>query len=376
MCGRIGWRIDRMKKTVSLFLAVVLAVTAVFSCAPLAFASEFLVVENCEEPDESGLYTAQEDTTVRIADPASVQGQPLHYMLIFTLKNKEMRVTEQIEYEPSQPLRLTDAIIRAIEDGVLTQEELEGVSVAILSMTVGDEDAALSEDIRFLPAACAPVEFLQEEGQYPVSEEIGLSTQTQDAEIRYTLDGTSPLHESALFYDRNTGIVLTEDMNIRASARKAGLKSSEIVQAAYTVAKSGAVAASPVPGTVPAGTEVTLSAAEGETILYTTDGSVPEKGAAGTEDAGTNRASVTVNGDMVISARTYNGAAAPGDVQRFSYRVSGAGDTYEPNDSAVSATEVSFPAKLKATLHTASDVDYYKFHYNYQINSTTTTKCL
>lgn len=367
MCGRRGWRIDRMKKTVSLFLAVVLAVTAVFSYAHFAFASAFLVVENCGGPDESGLYTAQEDTTVRIADPASVQGQPLHYMLIFTLKNKEMRVTEQIEYEPSQPLRLTDAIIRAIEGGVLTQEELEGVSVAILSMTVGDEDAALSEDIRFLPAACEPVEFSQEAGQYPVSEEIGLSTQTQDAEIRYTLDGTSPLHESALFYDRNTGIVLTEDMNIRASARKAGLKSSEIVQAAYTVAKSGAVAASPAPGTVPAGTEVTLSAAEGETILYTTDGSVPEKGAAGTEDAGTNRASVTVNGDMVISARTYNGAAAPGDVQRFSYRVSGAGDTYEPNDSAVSATEVSFPAKLKATLHTASDVDYYKFHYNYQM---------
>ena len=124
-----------MKKTVSLFLAVVLAVTAVFSYAHFTFASAFLVVENCGGPDESGLYTAQEDTLVKIADTSLVQEQSIQYMLIFSMQNKDMRVTEPRDYDVSQPLRLTDEIIRAIEEGVLTQEELDGVSVVMLNMT-------------------------------------------------------------------------------------------------------------------------------------------------------------------------------------------------------------------------------------------------
>ena len=60
-----------MKRTVCLLLTVVLAVSAVFSCASFAFAEECpaklsLVFENCDPPEEGDLYAAEEDTTVRI----------------------------------------------------------------------------------------------------------------------------------------------------------------------------------------------------------------------------------------------------------------------------------------------------------------------
>ncbi len=56
----------------------------------------FLVFENCDPPEEGDLYAAEEDTTVRIADTAPAGGETIYYMLMFTLKNKEARMTERI----------------------------------------------------------------------------------------------------------------------------------------------------------------------------------------------------------------------------------------------------------------------------------------
>lgn len=361
-----------MKRTVCIFLAVILAAAAVFSCASFAFAQEgpaelSLVFKNCDPPEEGDLYAAGEDTTVEIADIAPAGGEPIYYILTFTLKNKEARATERILY--TGPVSLREAIAQAVADGVLSREELDGVGVAFIDMAAGDEyDPVAAGNARFLPAACKPVAFDTAEGEYPAGTLIGLSSETPGAEIYYTLDGTSPRLASALPYDPTVGLALTRDSRILASARKPGLKGSEPTAAAYTVQKSGVVTADPAPGTVPAGTQVTLrAAADAEKILYTTDGTAPAQGAAGTVDSGSNTATVAVNGDMVISARTYQEGVAPGDVQRFSYTVGGVGDAYEPNDSRTAATDVSFPSKIRATIHSAADVDYYKFHYNYAI---------
>lgn len=365
-----GGRADKMKRTVCLLLAAVLAVTAVFSFAPFALAEEgpaelSLVFENCDPPEEGDLYAAEEDTTVRVADIAPAGGEPIYYMLMFTLKNKEVRMTERVPYTETVSLR--KAIAQAVADGVLTQEELDGVGVAFIDMAAGDEyDPVASGNARFMPATCKPVTFDPAAGEYPAGTQLGLSSETADAEIYYTLDGTSPKLPGASLYDSADKLTLTEDSRILASTRKAGLKSSEPSSAAYTVQKSGTVAANPAPGTVDVGTQVILRAsAADEKILYTTDGTVPALDAAGTTDSGDDTAKVVIDRDTVINARTYKDGIAPGDVQRFSYTVGGTGDAYEPNDTQAAATSVSFPSKIRATIHSAVDEDYYKFHYSY-----------
>lgn len=349
---------------------MVLAVAAVFSCEVSALAEEgpaelSLVFENCALPEEGDLYAAEEDTTVRVADTTPAGGEMISYMLMFTLENKEARMTRRIPYTGTVSLR--EAIAQAVTDGVLTQEELDGVGVAFIDVTAGNEyDPVASGNARFMPATCKPVAFDPAAGEYPAGTQIGLSSETADAEIYYTLDGTSPKLPGASLYDSAGQLTLAEDSRILASTRKAGLKSSEPSSAAYTVQKSGRVTANPAPGTVAAGTQVILRAsAVDEKILYTTDGTVPAQGAAGTIDAGADTAEVMIDRDTVINARTYKDSIAPGDVQRFSYTVGGTGDAYEPNDIQETATSVSFPSKIQATIHSAVDVDYYKFHYSY-----------
>lgn len=358
-----------MKRIICWLVAIILAVTAVFSCVSFAFAAEgpaelSLVFENCDPPEAGDLYAAEEDTTVRVADTAPAGGETIYYMLMFTLKNKETRMTERIAYTGTILLR--EAIAQAVADGVLTQEELDGVGVVFIDMTAGDEyDPVASGNARFMPATCKQVAFDQAAGEYPAGTQLGLSSGTADAQIYYTLDGTSPKLSSASLYNPANKLTLTEDVRILASARKAGLKSSEPASGAYTVHKSGMVTADPAPGTVAAGTQVTLRAAADEKILYTTDGTVPAQGAAGTTDSGADTAVVVIGQDTLINARTHKDGVAMGNVQRFSYTVGGMGDQYEPNDARETATDVSFPSKIRATIHSAADVDYYKFHYSY-----------
>ena len=174
--------------------------------------------------------------TVRVADTAPAGEETIYYMLMFTLKNKETRMTERIAYTGTILLR--EAIAQAVADGVLTQEELDGVGVVFIDMTAGDEyDPVASGNARFMPATCKQVAFDQAAGEYPAGTQLGLSSGTADAQIYYTLDGTSPKLSSASLYNPANKLTLTEDVRILASARKAGLKSSEPASGAYTVHK-------------------------------------------------------------------------------------------------------------------------------------------
>ena len=106
-----------MKRIICWLVAIILAVTAVFSCVSFAFAAEgpaelSLVFENCDPPEAGDLYAAEEDTTVRVADTAPAGGETIYYMLMFTLKNKETRMTERIAYTGTILLR--EAIAQAV----------------------------------------------------------------------------------------------------------------------------------------------------------------------------------------------------------------------------------------------------------------------
>lgn len=125
--------------------------------------------------------------------------------------------------------------------------------------------AAADSDIA-PPAASVP------DGTYTDVFSVTLETETADAEIYYTLDGTFPAAEIGIRYD-GTPIEITKTTELRAIAVKDG-KSSLQMRAEYRV-ECEMPQASVMPGEYADALTVTLSASEHAKIYYTTDGTVP-----------------------------------------------------------------------------------------------------
>ena len=104
--------------------------------------------------------------------------------------------------------------------------------------------------------------------------EVALTTATSGAEIRYTLDGSEPTGESALYAGP---IAVSAPVTIRAIAVGTGLAASGVLTESYTLLPAAEMpAASPAGGEVDPGTEVALTTATpGAEIRYTLDGSEP-----------------------------------------------------------------------------------------------------
>ncbi|MFA7056221.1 MAG: chitobiase/beta-hexosaminidase C-terminal domain-containing protein [Candidatus Cloacimonadales bacterium] len=73
-------------------------------------------------------------------------------------------------------------------------------------------------------------------GTYNGSVEVTISSDTENATIHYTLDGTDPTITSAVY---NTPFTLTENKTVKAIAVKANLDNSEIAQADYAITFAG-----------------------------------------------------------------------------------------------------------------------------------------
>lgn len=110
---------------------------------------------------------------------------------------------------------------------------------------------------------------------------IKLTSSTEGAVIYYnmTTDGSEPEDPtiSSMTYDKEQGITISKETKIKAIAVKNTI-SSNVVSFAYTVSeKLAAPTASLTSGSVSTrGAIVTLSAAEGATIFYTTDNTSPK----------------------------------------------------------------------------------------------------
>jgi hypothetical protein len=127
-----------------------------------------------------------------------------------------------------------------------------------------------------LPTAAAPT-FSLAAGSYEGNRSITLSTTTAGATIYYTTDGSDPTTSSTVY---SSAIALTapSTTNIKAIAGGAGLNTSTVASATYTLTLPTAAAPtfSPAAGSYEGNRSVTLSTTTaGATIYYTTDGSDP-----------------------------------------------------------------------------------------------------
>ena len=94
-----------------------------------------------------------------------------------------------------------------------------------------------SVEVTYTPAPetkVADPKFSLAEGTYEGTQSIALTCKTEGATIYYTVDGTDPTAESAVYTD---AIVLDQvgEHTIKALAMKEGLEDSEVVSASYTI---------------------------------------------------------------------------------------------------------------------------------------------
>ncbi len=140
-------------------------------------------------------------------------------------------------------------------------------------------------------------------------------TAAAGATIRYTTNGSTPTLSSTLY----TGpLGLTETTTLKAKAWKVDYTESPVSTASYTL-KVATPLLGLAPGTYPAGTALTVTAATaGATLRYTLDGSDPTEGDAAIASGGS-----LVVGNYTLKVRSFKTGCDPSDMASATYAVSG-----------------------------------------------------
>ncbi len=218
---------------------------------------------------------------------------------IYYTTNNSTPTASSTEYDPENKPKVTGTVtIKAIaidETGDLSDSEVASA----------DYTVAAPETPTFSPAA----------GSVYYGTKITLSSDAGTT-IYYTTNGDTPGNTSTE-YDPENKPTITADGTIKAIAYDAGGNPSLIGSAAYTLKAPAAPVFSLDAGMVSKGASLTLSAEEGTTIRYTTDGSTEPTASVGT----VYTSAITINAAQTIKAVAYDGAGTCSDVATKAYTV-------------------------------------------------------
>jgi hypothetical protein len=134
-----------------------------------------------------------------------------------------------------------------------------------------------------MPSTVADPTFSPEAGTYTSAQTVTISTSTNGAAIKYTIDGTNPKTSTTAAIGSIVSVLASE--TIKAYAIKTSMTDSNVVSATYTInsVESAAVADptfSPKAGTYTSAQTVTISTStNGAAIKYTIDGTNPKSSA-------------------------------------------------------------------------------------------------
>ncbi|MCL4821364.1 MAG: chitobiase/beta-hexosaminidase C-terminal domain-containing protein [Vicinamibacteria bacterium] len=164
-------------------------------------------------------------------------------------------------------------------------------------------------------------------GAYYGTQHASLSIATPGAEIRYTLDGSTPTVSSPLYY---TSLAIDSSVTLTARGFHSGLMPGGVASETYTIILAPpAPAITPASGTYTSSVEVSMTSAEpGAVIRYTTDGSEP------TEASALYSGAFGLEQSATVTARAFlNGIGSPATIEAYEIvvaapEVSPAGGTF------------------------------------------------
>lgn len=144
-------------------------------------------------------------------------------------------------------------------------------------------------------------------GEYSEAKSVGISCATDGASVYYTIDGSTPTSSSTAY---SSAIDITETTTLKAIAIKSGVE-SKVATATYTMNRPDAPTFDPEEGIFNAAFTLHLSAADGATIYYTTNGDTPTSSSTEYSDGvSISTATTTVKAIAVKSGLTSDVASA------------------------------------------------------------------
>ncbi|HWG19258.1 MAG TPA: chitobiase/beta-hexosaminidase C-terminal domain-containing protein [Terracidiphilus sp.] len=169
-----------------------------------------------------------------------------------------------------------------------------------------------------LPAAAAPV-FSPPAGAYNSIQSVQLSSTTPGAVIYYTLDGSTPTTSSARY---STALTVSNAATvINAIALAYDYNNSVVASAAYTIRPAAPTFSLPS-GEYLTSQSLTITAAAGATIYYTTDGSAPSSSSTPYTGA------ITIDGIVTIRATAVLPGCAKSPYTTAEYAIKTAAPTF------------------------------------------------
>ncbi|MCH5186483.1 MAG: chitobiase/beta-hexosaminidase C-terminal domain-containing protein [Oscillospiraceae bacterium] len=142
---------------------------------------------------------------------------------------------------------------------------------------------------------------------------VSILSDTEDAEIYYTIDGSEPTHQSAL-YEGEISFISRGSVKIKAIAVKKGYTDSPPAQCEVLIDTIKPPAASKESGNIYEPMEVRLEAENGADIYYTTDGTVPSA------DSNKYTDPVTIDGTVTLQATAVTYGFAQSNIVRYDYK--------------------------------------------------------
>jgi len=204
-------------------------------------------------------------------DPAD--GSGFEGTLDVTLACADESAVIRYTTDGSEPIESSPAYTQPVEINATTTIRAKAFTANARSLTVG------ATYTKLVPAA-TPTFDPADGATFETSLQVVLACATEGAEIRYTLDGSEPTTNSALY---STALELTQTTAVKARAFKSGMARSAVASATYTILVPAAMPTfNPADGTAfETSLQVSLaSATEGAEIRYTLDGSEPTTNSA------------------------------------------------------------------------------------------------
>ena len=246
-----------------------IAVTAEGTSSVSTVSYYFHAVTPQFSPETNTIFTEGEELEINIS--STTVGATIYY----TIDGSDPKTSDtKIKY--SEVITLSEA---AIIKAYAVKEGYEPSEVA--TATYIEQGTVLTPILSLTP------------GTYQTAQECTISCGTEGATIYYSING----NEYVVIED-NTTISITQNTSISAYAIKEGMTDSQVISETYTLIV-------PTPTINPGGDKyieaqnVTISAVEGATIYYTTDGTTP------TTESTLYTGAITVSEPTTIKATAY-----------------------------------------------------------------------
>lgn len=187
-------------------------------------------------------------------------------------------------------------------------------------------------------------------GNFFTSQNVSMSTTTPNAQIRYTLNGTTPTASSTLY---TNPVPINSNTTVKARAFRTGYTPSGVRTAVFTIEQLQLPTPSinPTPGTYAGSVNIYLSTnAQFDDFRYTLDGSEPNQ----TNSPIYSGDEITLFSSATVKAKIWRNGFTPSNTASASYTlIGGAPDpTFVPNggnfNNSVNVT-LSVPSKGTAT---------------------------